>query len=129
FLNAWSGARQPEGIGDGLRTDQGPRPKAEGLVTIVVRTALFRCAAEFIERAIGTPRLRVEAGRPRDREDIAVTAAFDRALFRRPAPAARFESSRRRRHGRRLEVALAGSAPRHGGRRGKRKRVRHLVSL
>ena len=57
------------------------------LVPIIFGAALFRRSAEFVEGALRTPGLGIEPAGPRDREHVAVSAAF-RTVFRRATPTA-----------------------------------------
>src|SRR5689334_16105976 len=80
------------------------------LIPIVVGIALFRRAAQLEERAVGAPRLGVEAGAG-DRQHVAVPAAF-RTLFGWTPPAARLELHHRlgdRRFDARLSLSFARS--------------------
>jgi len=97
--------------------------------------ALLGRAAQLEVRAVGTPRLGVEAVRARDGQHVAVAAALD-ALLRRPPPAARTEfddGGRHRRRGARRGrgARRVGGAARLGslGRRWPSRVIRGLVHI
>jgi len=71
-----------------------------GTSIYLVVLPLFRCAPQLEVRAVGAPRSRIEARRPRNRQDIPMTAAFGSVLGW-TAPAARAELHHGFRHRRR----------------------------
>src|SRR5262249_13008891 len=85
-----------------------PKPLEPRLVVIVVWIALLRRPTEFVERAVGAPRLGIEARRACHRQDVAMAAAL-RSVFGRTAPAARLEARHCRGHGRGLGRGLSRS--------------------
>src|SRR5207247_1483770 len=80
LVRAWS-------VGCGLsRLVASGRGRAcSALISIILWAALFRRAAELVERAVGTPRLRIEPGRTGDRQHVAVATTLG-AVFGRATP-------------------------------------------
>lgn len=61
------------------------------LIPVLVGISLPGGPPQLVERAVGAPRVRIEAGGSRDRQHVPVRAALDVPLFGRTPPAARPE--------------------------------------